>query len=138
MGRTTMTESRRDAEREAVVNAIADTDGGTYEQMADAAIAVLDAVRSPQCTCDNLFGTRDRHAAGCPLAVRCPQGEDHERFPVTAEGFAATDDRTGPAGGPAPGWPQSEHHEAGIEAAMRAFDDGAAGGFDALRDEKWP
>jgi hypothetical protein len=27
---------------------------------------------------------------------------------------------------------------AGVEAAMRAFDDAAMGGFDSLRDEQWP
>ena len=28
--------------------------------------------------------------------------------------------------------------DAGIEAALQGFDDGAAGGFDVLRDESWP
>jgi hypothetical protein len=94
------------------------------EELARVAIAALDAVRrSPECD-----GSREcqatTHIEGCFAgpgwreieARRSPQGEKDERFPVTAEGFAATDDRTGPAGEQSPGWPQGEDHEAADEA----------------------
>jgi hypothetical protein len=55
-----------------------------------------------------------------------------------ADALAESEYASGAAQGDDPPTCGMHWHEAGIAAALRAFDDGAAGGFDALRDEDWP